>query len=291
MITATTDGVSGSGTLTVSQVATQLVFSVQPSDAEAGAVITPPVEVAVQDDRGNLVTTGGNAVTMEIGNNPSLGTLSGRTAVDAVNGRAAFPDLSIDKAGTGYTLIARSIGLKSVASNPFNITAPPVIVFAGDSAVGLSSGVFKVDPDGTNRVRLDSRGSSGDVHPRLSPSRQRAAYTASSVTNPTNALFVAPITADTAPATVVSDTSTRRPRWSLDGVHLAFECGDGFSPAQDVCVIPDVTGPISFLEGAGNGKGKIFVTDFDAAKTNGPGTFAWDPLNPSRLAVVRDSIT
>lgn len=192
----------------------------------------------------------------------------------------------------GPISVTLTAGLRGQPVTPtFRFTGSAPIVFAGDSAGGLSSGVFRVNPDGTNRVKLDSRGSSGDVHPRLSPDRRRAAYTASSITNPTNALFVAPITADTAPATVVSDTSTRRPRWSSDGVHLAFECGDGFSAAQDVCVIPDVTGPISSLDRAGDGKGKLFVTDFDPAKVNGPGSFAWDPTDPSRLAVIRDSLT
>ena len=41
---------------------------------------------------------------MAIGTNPGGGTLSGTTTVAAVAGVATFSNLSINKAGTGYTL-------------------------------------------------------------------------------------------------------------------------------------------------------------------------------------------
>jgi len=43
--------------------------------------------------------------------------------VNAVNGVATFNNLSIDKAGTGYTLTASSAGLTGVTSSSFNINA------------------------------------------------------------------------------------------------------------------------------------------------------------------------
>src|SRR5438128_8376932 len=58
---------------------------------------------------------------MSIGTNPSTGTLSGTKTVAAVAGVATFPGLSIDKAGTGYTLTATGAG--STTSTAFNITA------------------------------------------------------------------------------------------------------------------------------------------------------------------------
>jgi WD40 repeat protein len=61
-------------------------------------------------------------------------------------------------------------------------------------------------------------------------------------------------------------------------------------------VIPDVSGALSSLTSIGNGTGKVYVTDlngvtgFDPANwNNGPWTFAWDPLDNDRIAVVRDS--
>ena len=102
--------------------ATQLVFSSQPSNTAAGSSITPAVTVQVEDANNNVVTTSTAAVAMAIGTNPSGGTLSGTTSVNAVNGIATFSNLSINKTGTGYALAASSTGLTGATSNAFNIT-------------------------------------------------------------------------------------------------------------------------------------------------------------------------
>ena len=102
--------------------ATQLVFSTQPSNTAAGSSITPAVTVQVEDANNNVVTTSTAAVAMAIGTNPSGGTLSGTTSVNAVNGIATFSNLSINRTGTGYALAASSTGLTGATSNAFNIT-------------------------------------------------------------------------------------------------------------------------------------------------------------------------
>jgi 6-phosphogluconolactonase (cycloisomerase 2 family) len=101
-----------------------LEFPIEPSNATAGTPI-PNVKVFVQDSSGKLVTTATNLVTIAIGNNPGGGTLSGTTTVAAVKGQATFTDLSIDKAGVGYTLVASSPGLSGATSAPFTIFAGP----------------------------------------------------------------------------------------------------------------------------------------------------------------------
>jgi hypothetical protein len=100
----------------------RLAFRTQPSNAAAGAAITPPVEVEILDSDGNLVTGATDVVTLAIATNPSGGSLSGTTTVSALNGVAAFPNLSIDKAGSGYTLLASGTDLTGVESNPFDIS-------------------------------------------------------------------------------------------------------------------------------------------------------------------------
>jgi autotransporter-associated beta strand protein len=116
---------TGSATSTVTPAAANhLVFLQQPTDTTAGQTIAPAVMVAVVDQFGNVVT-GGNSdtVTLAIGNNPSGGMLSGTLTVAFVNGIAAFTDLSIDKAGNGYTLHATvGGGLPDIDSDPFSIT-------------------------------------------------------------------------------------------------------------------------------------------------------------------------
>src|SRR5205823_3441946 len=101
--------------------ATQLVFSVQPSTTTAATAITPAVEVTAQDAGGNTASGFTGNITVAIGTNPSTGTLSGTKTVAAVAGVATFSGLSIDKAGTGYTLTATGVG--STTSTAFNITA------------------------------------------------------------------------------------------------------------------------------------------------------------------------
>ena len=131
--------------------ATHLVFTVQPSNAVAGSAISPAVKVAAQDDAGGTVASFGNPITITLGTNPGGGTLSGTTTVTPVNGVATFSNLSIDKAGNGYTLVASATALTSAASAPFNVTAPPQAqaqVSGGgriDPAIGKTTFGFNVD--------------------------------------------------------------------------------------------------------------------------------------------------
>jgi len=103
--------------------AAKLIFAVQPSNAAAGAGITPAMQVAVQDAQGNTVTTATTSITVAIGTNPASGTLAGTKTVAAVNGVATFSTLSLNLAGTGYTLTATATGLTSATSSAFNISA------------------------------------------------------------------------------------------------------------------------------------------------------------------------
>jgi len=131
-----------SGTLTEGEItlsggtpptATRLVFVGQPSTTTAGSPLSPAVQVAAQDDAGNTVTGFTGNVSVAIGTNPGGGTLSGTTSVAAVNGVATFANLSINKAGTGYTLQATASGLTGATSTSFNITpaAASVLAFTG----------------------------------------------------------------------------------------------------------------------------------------------------------------
>ncbi len=116
-------GCSGSTSGPVQPTAAKLVFTVQPSTAAAGGVITPAVQVAVQDAQGNTVTTATTSITVAIGTNPASGTLTGTTTVAAVNGVATFSTLSLNPAGTGYTLTASATGLTGATSSAFAVGA------------------------------------------------------------------------------------------------------------------------------------------------------------------------
>ncbi|MDH4044221.1 MAG: Ig-like domain-containing protein, partial [Gemmatimonadota bacterium] len=123
-ITATAEGVDGTATVTVTVGApSQLAFTVQPSNALIGQVITPAVEVAVRDAAGNVVPTLADPITVAIGNNPGGATLGGTTDIVVVGGVATFADLSLDATGTGYTLVASAPGLTGATSAAFAVTA------------------------------------------------------------------------------------------------------------------------------------------------------------------------
>jgi uncharacterized repeat protein (TIGR03806 family) len=118
---------------------TALAVVQQPSTVNAGATITPAVQVAVRDAAGNTVTSSSATVTLALGANPGGATLSGTLAVAAVNGVATFSNLSLNNAGAGYTLVATSSGLTSATSAAFNVQAQvtaPVITPDGGSYSG-----------------------------------------------------------------------------------------------------------------------------------------------------------
>src|SRR5206468_1999601 len=102
--------------------ATQLAFTVQPSNTVAGAAISPAVQVTALDPAGNPVPSFTGSVTVALGSNPGGSTLSGTTTVAAVNGVASFGDLSANKTGTSYALTATAAGLIPATSSGFNIT-------------------------------------------------------------------------------------------------------------------------------------------------------------------------
>src|SRR5207249_799400 len=103
--------------------ATHLVFSVQPVTTAAGAAITPAVQVTARDAQGNTATGFSGDVTLAIGANPGGGTLAGTAAVAAASGIATFTNLSINKAGSGYTLAASATGVSGATSAAFDVAA------------------------------------------------------------------------------------------------------------------------------------------------------------------------
>src|SRR5213593_1138219 len=131
---------------------THLGFTQQPPQTtEAGAVITPPVQVAALDAAEHVVQgfTGAIGLALEPASNG--GTLSGGTPINAVNGIVTFPSLSVDKAGTGYTLRATASGLTDATSGTFNIMAPPPTT--GDLTVTTSTS--GPNPPGGYTVTVD----------------------------------------------------------------------------------------------------------------------------------------
>lgn len=123
--------------------ASVLVYLTAPSSSFAGSAITPAVQVAAEDGSGNVVPSFTGSIAIAIANNAAGGTLSGTTSAVASAGVASFANLSIDKAGTGYTLSASTAGLSGVTSSAFNIL----------SGTGATL-VFVVEPPASNAAGL-----------------------------------------------------------------------------------------------------------------------------------------
>lgn len=128
--------------------AAKLAFLQQPTSAVSAIAISPAVTVQIQDAGGNVVTSSAASVSVAISANPGGGTLSGTVSHTASSGVASFNDLSINKAGTGYTLAASSTGLLGATSTAFDIThaAASKLAFTADPARGIPSIAFAVQP-------------------------------------------------------------------------------------------------------------------------------------------------
>lgn len=105
---------------------TKIVFVVQPSNVAPNAFMTPGVEVHVQNNTNQTVPNANVPITLTLvtGTGTAGATLSGAAPVSAVNGVAAFPNLRIDLAGTGYQLQASASGFQTTASRTFNVATP-----------------------------------------------------------------------------------------------------------------------------------------------------------------------
>jgi len=148
-ISATSAGLGGSpltinatGTSTLSHFA---VTTSPPVSQVAGVTVTPGFVVQAQDASNNPISTFTGTVSLAIGTNPGGGTLSGTTSVSAVAGVATFNAFSIDKAGTGYTVVASAAGYTSGVSSAFNIAAGAASIMsksAGDAQTGSASALL-----------------------------------------------------------------------------------------------------------------------------------------------------
>lgn len=100
--------------------AAKLAFVAQPVGSTAGGLMQP-VQVAVQDANGAVVSTATDQVTLALGSAGSA-TLNGTRTISAVNGVATFSDLSVSLAGSGYTLVASAANRAGATSNSFTVS-------------------------------------------------------------------------------------------------------------------------------------------------------------------------
>lgn len=124
--------------------ASGLEFSSTPASVTVGTAMTD-FDVRVLGPNGLLADKASVAVTLAIGANPSGARLSGTTTVQSVNGIAHFTGLTLDRAGSGFTLVASTPGSPNVTTPPFNV---------GNNSIGIRGLVFGVSSDGSSSSPL-----------------------------------------------------------------------------------------------------------------------------------------
>ena len=117
-----------------------LTFAGEPVNTNIASTLGSVI-VDITDSTGAVVTTDTGNVTLSITGNPAGVVLGGTITVAAVNGVAAFSDLTINTVGS-YTLTATETGDISAVSALFNVYYPPVTVGQLDPVFG-SAGLVK----------------------------------------------------------------------------------------------------------------------------------------------------
>jgi hypothetical protein len=80
------------------------------------------VIVEAQDGAGGVDTSYVGVITLSLAPNPDTASLGGNFSVTAINGVATFSNLTVDKADTGYALLATAASLTAAGSAKFTVT-------------------------------------------------------------------------------------------------------------------------------------------------------------------------
>ncbi|HET7449750.1 MAG TPA: invasin domain 3-containing protein, partial [Gaiellaceae bacterium] len=240
-LTASSTGLTGATSSTFNiniGAAAKLAFVQQPTSATAGAAISPAITVAVQDAGGNTVTSSSASITTAIGTNPSSGTLSGTKTVSAVSGVATFSTLSIDKAGTGYTLTAAATGLTGATSSSFNINV--AAVSAAQSTVSASPTSVAADGSTTSTITVTALDAFGNAvsGQAVSLGGSPGTSTITTVSGTTNGSGVATFTAKTTTAGSYTYTATIGATTVLQTASVTFTPGTPTAAQSTVSASP-----------------------------------------------------
>lgn len=147
-----------------------LVVTAQPpASATAGGAFGLTVEVESPD--GSLVTGASGTITVALGQDPGGATLSGTLTATINGGEATFSGLSIDQAGSGYTLTLSGSGLTSATSASFDVTAATgtqLVVTAQPPSSLAAGGLFGLTVDVQDAYGNLATGYDGTVNISLS---------------------------------------------------------------------------------------------------------------------------
>ncbi len=140
-----TAGSASADLLAATPLPDRLAFVVQPTDSVVDQAIAPPLVVEVQDSSGNRVSLDNSTVVqLDLAVDPTgSASLSGPLSVQVTAGQATFPGLSIDRAGSGFAVLA--------SDSPSSLTAAGSMAFDILPASSTTT-ITSVSPPGSQVV-------------------------------------------------------------------------------------------------------------------------------------------
>lgn len=206
------------GTSPSPQDAVELVFTVQPTDAGAGLLITPAIQVTARNRLGETATNFAGEVRVTLGANPGGADLIGVSSVTANAGVATFTNLRVSQDGSGYTLAASALGLSASSSKAFDV-APETGQIAFVRSTHRIGHIYLMNTDGSGVTRL-TNDVADQAWPAWSPDGAKIAF-ANSVDGRSQ-IFV--VNADGSGLVRLTRDSLEgyQPTWSPDGSRIVF---------------------------------------------------------------------
>jgi hypothetical protein len=117
--------------------ATQLVITQHPGATHvAGETVTPAIVVEARTAANELHADFTGSITLSLGNNPNGASLIGTVQASAVAGIATISGWEVQRAGTGYTIVASAGGLAPGTSTPFDVTPAAAVSLVLESGGG-----------------------------------------------------------------------------------------------------------------------------------------------------------
>jgi hypothetical protein len=108
----------------VPPVTASLVFLSTPANVVSGSVISPALQVALEDTSGAAYTQFEGEVSLSLAPNTTGAVLSGTLSATAVNGIATFSNITVTLPGSGFQLAAIGSGITSGFSASFTAGSP-----------------------------------------------------------------------------------------------------------------------------------------------------------------------
>src|SRR5262249_6561962 len=126
----TTGSGSSSGTTSTdsgtSDAVPHLVISSHPASVIAGDDFQ--LSVVVEDASGGTKTSFSGKITLSLASNPGNAILGGTLTMPVHNGRLTFYGLTLNAAGSGYTIQATSSGFSAAVSSPITVVNRPAML-------------------------------------------------------------------------------------------------------------------------------------------------------------------